>query len=109
MSDIVTINITQQVPQPVTITVNEVLGADGEQGPAGADGTVYEDGHEEFTGSTSLTLTTAHNYVAGSGCLYKNGARLLAASFTEATANTITLNVARLADDEFIFDYKYLA
>lgn len=105
MSDIVTINITQQATS-VAIEVNEVLGRDGVQGPPGTE---YEDASEQFTGSTSATLTTAHNYKAGSGRLFKNGARLYGTPFTETTANTITLTVARLADDEFIFDYKYLA
>jgi len=106
MSDIVTINITEVAPQPITITVNEVLGINGEQGPPGTE---YEDASEEFTGSTSTTLTLPEIYKPGSVRVTKNGARLNAASFTEATATTITLAVARIADDEIIVDYKYLA
>jgi len=133
MSDIVTINITEPVQQPVAVTVNEVLGRDGEgvpvggttgqvltkvnntdfnttwSTPAGGGGVTYEDASDEFTGSADLTLTLAHNYKPGSIRLYKNDSRLKAVAFTEATANTITLNVARSADDEFIVDYKYLA
>lgn len=107
MSDIVTINITQQATT-ITVNVNEVLGKDGDQGPPGDGSAAYEDTSEVFTGSTSSTLTMAQAYKTGSGRLYKNGYRLPATSFTEATATTITLNVARIADDDFIFDYKYL-
>ncbi len=74
--------------------------------PAGT-GLSSSETSQEFTGSTNLTLTLAHAYVSGSIKLYKNNTRLNAASFTQATATTITLNVARLADDEFIVDYKY--
>lgn len=63
--------------------------------------------NEEFTGSTSTTLTLSHNYTSGTIRLFKNGARLRASDFTEATANTITLGVARLSGDVFITDFNY--
>lgn len=63
--------------------------------------------NEEFTGSTSTTLTLSHNYTTGTIRLFKNGARLRASDFTEATANTITLNVARISGDVFITDFNY--
>lgn len=72
------------------------------------DGVDTVDGHEEFTGSTDLTLTLPEIYIPGSIKLYKNGPRLNNASFTEASPTTITLNVTRIAEDEFIIDYKYL-
>lgn len=62
---------------------------------------------QEFTGSTSTTLTLSQNYISGSIKLFKNGVRLLIADFTEATANTITLNVARLTGDVFQTDFNY--
>jgi hypothetical protein len=74
---------------------------------AGAAAITTLDASDEFTGSASLTLITSHDYIPGSGRLYKNNGRLLASSFTEATANTITLNVDRISEDDFIFDYKY--
>lgn len=63
---------------------------------------------KEFSGSESLTLTLDHTYKPGSIRLYKNGIRLNDVSFTESGATTIFLNVSRMADDEFIVDYKYL-
>lgn len=97
MSDIVTIIVTQT--PTVQIYVNET-------GTGGA--AAKEDKTDEFTGGTDLTLETLHTYVAGSIRLYKNGARLNAASYTESAANQITLEVERLEDDEFIVDYKKL-
>lgn len=110
MSETITINIIE-AEQQVTINVNEVLGSDGEQGPPG-DG--YTHTSEDFTGSTSNTIVLANVYVPGSVRLYKNGARLSNSSFSEAgesildvTADTIVLNIVRIAEDEFIIDYKY--
>lgn len=62
---------------------------------------------QEFTGSTSTTLTLSQNYITGTIKLYKNGLRLKIADFTEATSNTITLNVARLVGDVFQADFNY--
>lgn len=62
---------------------------------------------QEFTGSTSTTLTLSQTYISGTIKLYKNGVRLLIADFTEATGTTITLNVARLSGDVFQADFNY--
>lgn len=72
------------------------------------DGINTIDAEEEFSGSEDLTITLANNYISTSIKLFKNGARLDNASFTEAPPNQITLNVPRTSDDEFIIDYKYL-
>lgn len=62
---------------------------------------------EEFTGSTSTTLTTAHTYIAGSVGATKNGVRLPAAKFTATSTTTVVLTDARLIGDIIQLDYKY--
>lgn len=66
--------------------------------------TVY---NEEFTGSTSTTLTLSQTYASGSIRLYKNGARLTGSDFTESSPNQIIISVPRLSGDVFITDFNY--
>ncbi len=102
MSETIIINIIE-AEQQVTINVTELLGRDGEPGPAG-DG--YTHVSEDFTGSTSVAITLAHAYIPGSIRLFKNGARQNNASFTQSDTG-IVLNLPRNVEDEFIIDYKY--
>lgn len=84
--------------QPTDSTGNVIISI-----PAGAS-VVF---NELFTGSTSTTLTLSQTYTTGTIRVYKNGVRLRGTDFTEAGATTITLNVARLALDEFYVDFNY--
>lgn len=64
--------------------------------------------NENHTGSTSTTITLAHNYISGTIRVFKNGSRLqIPNGFTEATANTLTLSSAPLSSDNFTIDFNY--
>ena len=106
MSEVVVIKIIES-PVSVAINVTEVLGRNGEQGPAG-------DGHthlsEGFTNSTNPEKTLSQNYIAGPGNIkvFRNGARLGISEYNETAANKITLTVQPILEDEIIIDFKYL-
>lgn len=64
--------------------------------------------NQRFTGSTSTTLTLSQNYVSGTIEVWKNGAKLdPSVDYSQATANTITLNSARLTGDIYLLDFNY--
>lgn len=74
---------------------------------SGGGGTPVSFSKEEFTGSTSGTITVAHTYTAGSGDVFKNGILLSSSEYTEATGTTFTLTAARLSTDIIIVKYRY--
>lgn len=64
--------------------------------------------NERFTGSTSTTITTAHNYSTLTIEVWKNGAKLdPTVDWSEATANTFTLSNPRLSGDIYLINYNY--
>lgn len=73
------------------------------------DGVQTLDGHLELTGSVDSDIPFPDPYINGTVAVYKNGVRLGNAAFSPATDTTITLNVPREIDDEFIIDFKYLS
>lgn len=62
---------------------------------------------EEFTSSTSTTVTVSHTYTSGSVDVFKNGILLQSSEYTEATGTTVTLTSARLSSDIIIVKYRY--
>lgn len=92
-------------------TAGQVLTTDGSGSPSWQNSSSHSISNERFTGSTSTTLTLSHNYTSGTVKVWKNGARLDynsgSGDYTQATVNTITLNVPRLSGDVFITDFNY--
>lgn len=62
--------------------------------------------NEQYSGSTSSTITIANSAVAGTVRLTKNGVRLPASEYS-VSGTTVTLSSSRLTTDVFIIDYKY--
>jgi len=62
---------------------------------------------EEFTGSTSTSITLAHAGITGTLRLFKNGVRLAAAEFTYTGGTGVTLTNSRLVTDIILADYNY--
>lgn len=76
---------------------------------AGSGGTVPNFAfNENHTGSTSTTITLAHNYTSGTERVFKNGVRIqIPTDFSESGANTLLLASAPLVSDNFTIDFNY--